>query len=294
MKKLLAMILALCLLTGCQLASTEKKENRMDDKLVGVFVTFESLDLEFDMEGYLKDNGHSVSDGEEIILGPGEGTAYEEKLWAEVTEEGWSFPGHEGLIMGQMWREDHWAGFTTEGFCGVATHATRTDTHDGIEETGTIYVPSDAEEILFYSNPVYMTPEGEYYAVRGSSLGSEAYFGSMSQTVSDEKTWTEGDVSYTYSAEFKTVVEGVKLADRVTVIHMSADNAELERAEYVPGQMPESITPAEGTAYVIVEEAVDEEILRTLYQPGDEGIRVFWQEEQVYCLPWFTEILWDK
>ena len=56
MKKLIALLLALCMLTGCRLASEEKKEDRLQDKLVGVLVTFEPLDLDFDIEGYLRDN----------------------------------------------------------------------------------------------------------------------------------------------------------------------------------------------------------------------------------------------
>lgn len=288
MKKLIVLLLAAVLLSGCQLASEKRNESTMDDKLVGVFVTFDHLSLDFDMEGYLSDNG-IPEDG--VIR---DGSEYEGRLYAEAGETGWSFPGYEGLIMGQMWRDDHWMGFSTEGFCGIDTHVTGSDTMDGIEETGIIYVPVDTAEFIFCSNPVYMTPDGEYYAVQGSSLGSELYSGSMSQTVSDEKTWTEDDVSYTYSAEFTTVVEGVKLADKVTLVQMSADHRELDRAEYVPGEMPESITPVAGTAYIIVEESAEGEITRTLYQPGDDSLQVFYQAHAVYCLPQFTNIQWAE
>ena len=293
MKKLIALLLAVCLLTGCQLATTEKKETMLDDKLVGVFVTFEHLDLDFDIEGYLNDNAHAISDGDEIVLDPGEGMEYEEKLYAEITEDGWEFPGYEGLIMGQMWQADHWTGFSTTGFCEHKTHVKRTDTLDGVEEEGTVYVPLGTQ-VHLNSNPVYMTPDGEYYTVQGDSFSSTIDLGSMSQSVSDEKTWTEDGVEYTYSAKFTTTVQGVKLADKVVLVQMSADHAELNRAEYVPGQMPETVIPTEGTAYIIVEEYADGEVTRTLHQPGGDPIKVFYQEEQVYCLPQFTQINWPE
>ena len=293
MKKLIAVILAVCLLSGCQLASGETKESPIQYKLVGVFVTFEHLDLEFDMEGYLNDNIDRIADGEEIVIGPGEGMEYEERLWAEVGERGLSFPGYEGLVMGQIWQEDHWVGFSTEGFCEHKTHVDRTDTLDGITEEGTVYVPFGTE-VMLCSNPIYMTADGKYYAVRGDSFHSTIDSGSMSQSVKDEKKWTADETEFTYSAEFTTTVEGVRLADRVVVVQMSADHQELARAEYVPGEMPASITPEPGTAYLITEEYRGGEVTRTLCQPGDDPIQVFYQSEQIYCLPQFTEILWNE
>ena len=64
MKRITAIILAVLMLSGCQLATEEKREDRLQDKLVGVFVTFEPLDLEFDIEGYLNDHPGVLSGGE--------------------------------------------------------------------------------------------------------------------------------------------------------------------------------------------------------------------------------------
>ena len=295
MKKLISLLLIVCLLSGCQLASEEKNESQIQDKLVGVFVTFEDLGLPFDIEGYLNDNVGSLSDGEEIVVGEGEAMAYEGKLYAEVGERGWSFPGYDGIIMGQMLGEDHWISFSTEGFCDMKTHFTETETLDGIEEEGTIYAPKDTKDFIFYSNPVYMTPDGKYYAVQGNAFSSgNAGVHGMSQHVSCEIKETTNGVENTYSAKFTTRIEGIVLADQVVLVQMSADHAELSRAEYVPGQMPESITPADGTAYIIVEEIAGEEVTRTLYQPEDENFQVFYQGDAVYCLPQFTAILWEN
>lgn len=295
MKKLIALLLACTLLTGCQLASEKKNEDPMDDKLVGVFITFDDLDLGFDMEGYFNDHAGELVDGGEIVIEEGEAMAYEGKLWAQLGEDGWSFPGYEGLLMGQMWQEDHWAGFSTEGFCERYTHVTQADTMDGIEEEGTIYVPRDTQEFIFYSNPVYMTPEGEYYAVQGNGFSSgNMEIGGMSQNINCEITWTEDGVEYTYSADFTTRIEGIDVPERIVLIHMSAENQELSREEHVPGQMPESVTPAEGTSYIIVEEYAGELVTRSLYQPENDSIQVFYRTEKVYCLPQYTTIEWNE
>ncbi|MBE6951065.1 MAG: hypothetical protein E7451_06985 [Ruminococcaceae bacterium] len=293
MKKLIALLLAVCLMTGCQLASEEKNEDRIQDKLVGIFVTFDHLELEFDMEGYLNDNAHAIADGDEILIEPGEGMEYEERLWAEIGENGWEFPGYEGILMGQMWEDDHWVGFSTEGFCEHKTHVTRTDVLDSIDEEGTIYVPFGTE-VMLCTNPVYMTADGSYYALRGDSFHSTVDYGPMSQSISDEMTWTIDGEEFAYSAKFTAVVQGVKLSDRVVLVQMSADHTELAREEYLPGEMPETITPAAGTAYIIAEEYAGDEVTRTLYQPGGDPIKVFCQGEQVYCLPRFTEIMWPE
>lgn len=295
MKKILALILAVCLLSGCQLASGETKESPIRDKLVGVFVTFEHLDLEFDMEGYLSDNIDRIADGEEIVLEPGEGMEYEERLWAEVGERGLSFPGYAGLVMGQVWQEDHWVGFSTEGFSGMKTTVEQTETLDSIAEEGTIYVPLDTDSFIFYSNPVYMTPDGAYYAQQGSGFSGDGMaIGGMSQSVKCEIKETQDGVEKVYSAEYTVRIEGVNLAEKVVVVQMSADHQELARAEYVTGEMPASITPEPGAAYLIAEEYADGEVTRTLCQPGDDPIQVFYQGEQIYCLPQFTEILWES
>ena len=295
MKKLIAILLVVCLLSGCQLASEERNESQLQDKLVGVFVTFDSLNLPFDMEGWLNDNAGKLEDGGEIIVGEGEAMAYQGRLYAAVSEDGWSFPGYEGVIMGQMLGEECWIGFSTEGLCDRKTHYTETDTLESVEEEGTMYVPKDLKNFIFYCNPVYMTPDGKYYAVQGNSFsnGSTGIHG-MSQHIRSEIKETTNGVEHTYSAKFTTRIEGIILADRVVLVEMSADHAELARAEYLPGQMPESIIPNAETAYIIIEEIAGTDVTRTLYQREDDKLQVFYQTEMVYCLPQFANIGWAE
>ena len=292
MKKLIALILAVCMLAGCQLASEEKKEDPYQDKLVGVFVTFERLDLDFDIEGWLNDNPGALKDGE-VTLEPGEGMAYQEKLPVTLSDEGWVVPGHEGISVGRYWNGEYWTGFSSEGICELNSNIAATDAGDNIAVEGTVYFPADAE-VMLCTNPVYQTPEGEFYVVQGNSFHSHLQTGSMSQSVRDEKTWNQDGTAYTFCAEFKTTVQGVELAEKVVLVWMTADHTEVSRAEYDPNTLPESVTPAEGAAYLIVEEIAGENITRTLYQPEDEQITVYYQGEQPWCLPDMAQIHWPE
>ena len=289
MKRIFALILLVCLLSGCQLASEEKHEDQRQDKLVGVFVTFEPMELGFDIEGWIEDNG--ITDGAEISME--ESLQYQEKRPVTLSDEGWVVPGYEGISVGRYWNGEYWTGFSGEGICEMNSNIAAGDDGDNIKVEGTVYFPADAE-VMLCTNPVYQTPEGEFYVVQGQSFHSNVGTGSMSQSVRDEKTWTENGTSHTFCAEFKTTVQGVELAEKVVLVWMTADHTEVSRAEYDPDALPESLTPAEGAAYLIVEEIAGENITRTIYQPEDEQITVYYQSEQPWCLPDIMEIHWPE
>ncbi len=292
MKRLLALMLAICLFSGCQLASEEQREDQLQDKLVGVFVTFDQMDLDFDIEGWLEDNPGALKDGD-VTLEFGEGQEYVGQRPVRAGEDGWVVPGYEGISIGRLWNGEYWTGFSTEGVCGLNSHIASGEEGDAVNVEGTVYFPAGSE-VMLCTNPVYMTAEGEYYVLPGNSFYSSLEGGSMSQSVSDEKTWTVDGVETRYSAEFTTVVEGVTLAEAVRFVWMSDDHAELDRAEYIPGQLPETITPPGDAAYLIAEEITGEGVSRTLYQPGDDSVKVFYQSEQPWCLPDFTEVQWPE
>jgi hypothetical protein len=109
--KIVAICLAallLSMLPGCQLAREDAGTNASEDRLIGVFLTTEYLDL-FDFEGYLNDNIGSLSGGDIKLDGTTE--EYQGKLYAELsprtltnTETGeevvtkeYVFPGFEGI-----------------------------------------------------------------------------------------------------------------------------------------------------------------------------------------------------
>ena len=289
MKKLIALILAVCMLAGCQLASEEKTEDPYQGKLVGVFVTFEPMELGFDIEGWIEDNG--ITDGAEISME--ESLQYQEKRPVTLSDEGWVVPGYEGISVGRYWNGEYWTGFSGEGICQMNSNIAAGDDGDNIKVEGTVYFPADAE-VMLCTNPVYQTPEGEFYVVQGQSFHSNVGTGSMSQSVRDEKNWTENGTSHTFCAEFKTIVQGVELAEKVVLVWMGKDNGELSRAEYIPGELPEEIQSPADAAYLIVEQINGDTIQRSLYQPDDASATVYYQGEQPWCLPDMAQIHWPE
>ena len=292
MKKLLAILLAMLMLTGCQLASEEKKESEMEDKLVGVFVTFEYLEGEFDIEGWLQDNpGADLS--EDVVLNFAESMEYSDRIPVLMGEQEWIVPGHEGLSMAHYHNGEYWTGFSTEGLCEIKSSINGSDNADSIVEEATIYVPADAE-VMVHANPVYQTSEGEYYTVPAMGLGGIVSTGGMSQSIQEEMTWTIDGQERSSSATFTVAIKGTNLAEAVTVVQMDEDHKELARTEFVPGLMPETFTPETDTAYLILEESGAGETVRSLLQPGDQHITVFYQGEEIWCMPELMEILWNE
>lgn len=290
MKRIMAMLLAVLMLGGCQLASEEKREDHLQDELVGVFLTFDYLNLEFDIEGWLNDNPGALGDGE-VVLEPGLGNAYQERLTATETEDGWLVPGYEGLSLGRIRKSDYAATIFSEGICEVNSHFMAGDNGDAVSVEGTVYFP-EGSEVMLCSNPIYMTEAGEYYVIQGNSFQSSLDGGSMSQSVSAERTFMIDGVETTDSVEFATTVKGVTVAEKVVLVWMSESHGELKREEFIPGELPESV---EGdAAYLIVEEITGETVTRKLYQPGDEQITVYYKGEQPWCLPDFVEIIWNE
>lgn len=292
MKKLWVILLAVCLLCGCQLASEEKKETKMKDKLAGVFVTFDYMGSESDIADWLEGHPEAMK-GEDIVLNFAEGMENSTWIPVQLGESEWIISGVEGLSMGEYWNGDYWTGFSTEGLCEVRTHVTGDENADEIWNEATIFVPVDSE-VMCYVNSVYQTGDGDFYVIPGSGMFGSVSTGGMSHSVSEEMTWTRDREEYTFSAKFTVAVKGANLAKTVTVVQMNADHQELSRTEYAPGQMPESMTPEADTAYLIVEESGEGTPVRSLYQPGDRYVAVYYQSENFWCLPDMMEVMWHE
>ena len=291
MKKIAAIILAVLMLTGCQLASEEKREDPIQDRLVGVFVTFEQMDLEFDIEGWLCDNPGALGDGD-ITLDPAEGMEYAGRLPAVLEEDVLVVPGYEGLSILHIQEEDYTTMVTGEGVVELNRHIVAGDDGDSVEAEGTVYFPAGSQ-VMLCTNPVYMTEDGEYYVVQGQAFHSTIEEGgSMSQSVSDEKTWTIDGQETIYAAEFKVTVKGVIVAEKVALVWMGEGDKKLSRTEYAPGALPETIT-AEGD-YLIVEQSAGETVSRSLYQPGDQTVTVYSKGEQPWCVPDAMQVNWPE
>ena len=290
MKRIMAIILAVLMLAGCQLASEEKKDDRAQDKLVGMFLTFEHLNLDFDMEGLLEDHPEALH-GDGVVVSDPEFVQYAGKLPVTVSDDGWVVPGYEGLSFGRLVKEDYSTTIASEAVSEVNSTIATGDDGDLFQVEGIIHFPEESE-VMFCCNPVYQTQAGEYYVVQGDSFQSQMGLGAMSQSITQEISWTVDGEKTSYAAEFTATAQGVTVADKVTLIWMSEDQQEISRAEYAPGQLPESAR-AEGEYLLVVEENRGVILNRMLVQPGEEFITVYYKGEQPWCLPDTMEIIWE-
>lgn len=141
---------------------------QLRDKMVGVFVTFEPLELDYDIESLLQDD-HAALHGEGVTVGDPKYLKYAEKLPATVTDEGWVVSGHEGLTFGVQLREDHSATVSGEGVSELRTDWTVGDDGETVKMEGTICFPEGAD-VTICTNPVYMTETGNRIPTPQNSL----------------------------------------------------------------------------------------------------------------------------
>ncbi len=309
-KRFMFLLLSLTfLLTGCRLAQPESGSYTESDRLVGVFVTTEYLDL-FHTDEWLQDNAGSLVDGGTVTI-PNT-NAYQGRIYAQPVEEtvtnssgethttrSYEFPELNGMVLAgyRITEGDHTYQSLDvgEGICEVHNAVRALNEETVYELTGTIFVACNTGSVIFYLNPVYQTSSGEVYVVSGSGLQFDSSLGGeASQSVSDSVTTTENGESKTSSTKIEVKMRCIELADKIILIQMDSSNNELARAEFLPGKMPEEFTPLENTAYLIIEEHRESGVYRSLHQSTDDYIEIFYSLDDSLCLPQRTTVNWKK
>lgn len=258
---LLIAVLHLAMLSGCQLAREDEGEN--GDRLVGVFVTTEYIDL-FDMESYLNDNLRAV--GGDIAI-DGDTSAYEGRLYAaRVEEEGdrpdtYTFEGLDGSAFYSLFSQDgeneegYYHSVVSGGISDAHSHYTVTDEGERIELSASIYFEADGSSPEFYCNPVYQTEDGQIYLTSGSGISTDGVLAEgtmMSQKLEETSSTTMNGGKEEFGLSVEIQIVGVYLPEKYVLIRMSEDDQVLDREEYIPGRFPEEIKFDAETAYVLL------------------------------------------
>ncbi len=293
--KIFALLLALCLLSGCALARPEAEEGTgMDqDMMVGVFITREYLDL-FNFESYLEDNLNTVINGGGEIS-PEDMAKYEGRLYAEKTDEGYDF-GIEGMgafcVQGEQDGVPYSASYSI-GPMELYLSTVVSDEGTSNEYTGTVYVQCGGTE-AFYVNPVYQDSEGRVYLTAGSGISSNITEGmSMTQTVSGEYTTTVDGKAQRYSMRTEVSFCGAELPEQYRVLHMSKDSELLRADDYTPETLPEEIIPCQGAEYLIIEMENQNNVTRQVVSRDEDSYQIFapTEMEDIIAQRW-TDVLW--
>lgn len=321
-RNILWLAAALLVLTGCQLARTDQAEVPKEDRMVGVYVTREHLDL-FDADAYFQDHMEEVLSGGELTA---DTTPYEGRIYAElITEEienadgariqtqSYVFPEELGgiafyasRISGAEEQEPYWTTTVDPGLSDPQFGIHSNGMEDSVDLEGTIYVIGEKNVqtgkpyVSFYFNPVYQTPDGQVYLTggTGSSFSTENGVGvGFTQTLSEEHRQEENGTESKTGCTVAIKVESMELPETITVQMLSRDHQVIWEADYAPGGLPEELTPVAGTAYVLMQttrrqadgtELTDWEIFDT----QDENLATYRAMEDGICTKHLTKLNW--
>lgn len=251
---------------GCTLAVPDAGTEGGSDRLIGVFITTEFLDL-YDMESYLNDHASSLVNDGSITLG--NDSKYEGKLVANV-EKGeddspseWkiSFGDTEGQYMLMPVSTDengekYMGNLCSDGINEPYLQSNVSDDEEEQELSGTIYEVADGTEKTWYVNPVYQTEDGKIYAVTGngySNGGRDTEGSTMAATLSGESTVTENGRSQKESSKVTVQFAIMYKPVKTIICQMSDSNQVLKRDEYEPTAVPDTLKVEPETAYIMEE-----------------------------------------
>lgn len=246
-------------------------ENTVPDKLVGVFITNEHLDMPFP----------------------------EDRIYAEGTE----FTGLEGIRCFFTLQEDtegsYYKTTADDGASDRSTHFTTTDNGEKIEQELTLYMERRPGNWTLFMNPVYQSGDGAIYVQTGQGISAPADTAgeSASYTLSEENSYTDGRETKTDSSHIKVTVQVIDRTETVRVLKFDGEYKLISTETYKPEDVPDSFRPSAETAYIIVE-CVNRDLngaettQRTLYQPTDKHFESFYCADGGLCVKRQTEIKW--
>ena len=323
---ILACVLVVSFILGVTGAITFAKNEPADntdgaskDRLIGVFITTEHLDL-FDFESYFQDNADKVLSGGEISSS--DSAPYEDKLYAilvddpytnpktgeTITTKKYVFDGIEGIAyFSARYTDDesemqYWGTGGDDAISDAHTGLHSTDAGDSIDMKGTIYVSTSKGFNVFYYNPVYQTATGEVYLMSGQGMshGGELSAGmSSSHALKEEQTVTIDGKSETIRSNIEVSTCFMDTPIGTSILQFDKDGSVVTKEDYAAGDLPYKITTNSDTEYIIVETYMKnrdgkETVTRELFQPDDKTLFAFSCREDGICVKQYCSIVWDS
>jgi len=310
----------LCVLTGCQLAREDAGTDAYEDRLIGVFVTTDYLDL-FDFESYLGDNLKGFSGGEIVMDGNTE--KYQGRLYAtlmlrtltseetgETMELGeYVFEGVEGVsyysatVPASAGHDSYKTSISDPAICNGKMHLYYGDEANSTTMEGTIYISPLRTKRTYYFNPVYQSADGSVYLTSGSGFmigdwtlsEGEQY----SQTMDATFSVTENGKAKTESISVKLSISVMFAPEKIVVLQMDSDSKLISRIDYTPGELPETFVPEPDAAYFVVETHKRDAtgnvtIARDIYGKDAESMETFFVRADGVCVKHWTQINWPE
>ena len=296
---------------------TDNVNSASKDRLIGVFITTEYLDL-FDFESYFQDNANKVLSGGEISSS--DSAPYQDKLYAilvddpytnpetgeTITTKKFVFDGIEGIAYFSARYTDesgmqYWGTGGDDAISDAHTGLHSTDAGDSIDMKGTIYVSTSKGSNGFYYNPVYQTATGEVYLMSGQGMshGGELSAGmSSSHALKEEQMITIDGKSETISSNIEVSTCFMDTPISTTILQFDEDGNIVSQKNYAAGDLPFKITTNSDIGYIIVETHMKsrdgkDTVTRELFQPEDKTLFAFSCREDGICIKQYCSIEWD-
>lgn len=296
--------------------NVSEKEEVSSDKLIGVLITKEYLDL-FDSEQFFADNIDRLVGGGEIS--GLESDKYQGRLYADLVEtehvnketgETYSrreyvFEGIDGIyyIAPKMEAQfgTYWSAGSDDAITDGSVNFITNDAGESVALEGTVYVSTGKNVGNFFFNPVYQTQAGEVYAVSGSGMSADSNTAgmSMSHEIKEHLSSTIGDVTTAFGSEIKVTICYIDEPVKVSILQFDNENALLSRMECAPGNLPDTLQTQSGTQYIIVETLTfsqegTTDITRDIYQSENETLAAFYCRDDGICVKQWCEIDWSE
>ena len=245
---ILAAVFLIAFLDGGAVQSAADEEE--EGTLIGAFVSEEDLDID-DLE----------------VTATGKIQWKRGRLYAEKWEKSWRFPDlpDGGGIFSVLPMESEDANGETEspllnsdfpeivyiGSLGKADGRSNVNRGNGVRTTD-IDLSGGSRHVIFKFYPIYQTSDGRIYLTRGNSMGMSGADGaSMTHTLTSDKTETIGGKSERVKVRVAITAVSRPTPTKFTVAHMDENDDLLKLEEFAPDALPESITAADGAAYLI-------------------------------------------
>lgn len=276
------------------------------DKLIGVFITREHLDL-FDSEGFLKDNMDQLMNGKKFS--ESDSAKYQERLYATIRETGnkkeYVFENIEGISLFAPWitdqSGDYWSSSGDDAITDGQADFRSTDEGDSIHLEGTVYVSTGKNLENFYFNPVYQTSAGEVYAVTGNGMDvgeAHAPGQSMSHEIKEDRSSASGGSAVSSGTQVNITVCFMDEPSMVSILQFNSENALLSKTDCEPGSLPKALQAQPDAQYIIVETRTLSQgrpaaVTREIYQPKDGSLSAFCARDDGICVKQWCEIEWS-
>ncbi len=241
---ILAAVFLIAFLDGGAVQSAAEEEG--EGMLIGAFVSEEDLDID-DLE----------------VTATGKIQWKQGRLYMDTDEDWWALKDRGGGIYCTMEPDARYGEEDAKspnirifGALGAPLGKAGIDDDNGVRTTdidlsGEVYACGD-RQVIFKLYPIYQTSDGRIYLTRGNSMGMSGADGaSMTHTLTSDKTETIGGKSERVKVRVAITAVSRPTPTKFTVAHMDENDDLLKLEEFAPDALPESITAADGAAYLI-------------------------------------------